>query len=332
MIPHFDPIEILEAMKILVPFATMDKVWQLIAATVLKFRCPEKTCRHCPPFPLTSTEAAQLAARPVLFLSPGHYPDYESRAFKAIEDECKRRGIPCDMWKHHEHPKVYRFLLAVSLSLNPIAYVIMPPRSGRLNHEIIKRLGIKCPVVSIDRTFAPGYVTISPKQYRGAFSAARRALYPSRPDTVCLVHGNTKLESVSERLNGFKAAIGVFQGHLTPLPFQCPEPGGAQNIDGGLLRYIEGAATQSRVVFLADNSSRGRLVFDLTRLVKGEFPENWLLAHYDSLDETGLKDGPFVGVWVDRDALGVEAINAVFKLLDHSSAENISVSTRIEPP
>jgi hypothetical protein len=175
MIPHFDPIEALEAIKLLAPFATMERFWQLIAATALKFSSPEKTCRYCPPFSLTSAEPAQLGVRPVLFLSAGHYPDYESRAFKAIEDECKRRGIPCYIWKHHEHPKVYWFLLAVSLRLNPIAYVIMPPRSGHLNHWIIKQLGIKCPVVSIDRTLAPGYIAIRPAQYLGAFSAAHRA-------------------------------------------------------------------------------------------------------------------------------------------------------------
>jgi DNA-binding LacI/PurR family transcriptional regulator len=235
MIPHFDPIEALEAIKALAPFATMDRFWQLIAAIVLKFRCPEKTCLNCPPFPLTSAQPARLGARPVLFLSPGHYPDYESRAFNVIEDECKRRGIPCDMWKHHEHPRVYWFLLTVSLSLNPLAYVIMPPRSGRLNHEIIKQLGIKCPVVSIDRTLAPGYITISPEQYLGAFSAARSALDPSSPDKVLLVHGNTKLESVRKRLGGFKAAIDVFQGHLNPISFRCPEPEEAQNNEG-LLR------------------------------------------------------------------------------------------------
>jgi hypothetical protein len=70
-----------------------------------------------------------------------------------------------------------------------------------------------------------------------------------------------------------------------------------------LSRYIEKAQNDSRIVFLADNSSRGLVIADLTRRIKGKFPDNWLLVHYDSLDESQLGVGPFVGVWVDRPAL-----------------------------
>jgi DNA-binding NarL/FixJ family response regulator len=68
----------------------------------------------------------------------------------------------------------------------------------------------------------------------------------------------------------------------------------------------------------------------LTHLVKGCFPENWLLVHYDSLDESNLGGGSFIGVKVDRPALGREAIKAVFKLLDHSTAKDVTVATSKE--
>jgi hypothetical protein len=97
-----------------------------------------------------------------------------------------------------------------------------------------------------------------------------------------------------------------------------------------LIRYIERALLQSRIIFLADNSARGRLVAYLVRLVRGCFPENWVLVHYDSLDESNLGDGPFIGVKVDRPALGREAIKAVFKMLDRSSAKHVTVATSIE--
>jgi transcriptional regulator with XRE-family HTH domain len=161
-----------------------------------------------------------LDAPPVVCHIPGRYPLYETPAFKEIEQESNRRGYPCVMLEHHEHPKEYQYLLAQNHTLlKPIAYVIMPPRSGRHNDVILKQLGINCPVVSIDRTLAPSYIAIRPEQQDGAYSAAIRAFRSSqsKPDAVYLVHGDEKLESVRQRLKGYEDAISKYYAASEPI-------------------------------------------------------------------------------------------------------------------